>query len=99
MYKADSYQGYNSVGYDAKSGEWLPARAIDTGNTLEWYFSNGQLMAAVTDFECMTYGWKNIVNGEYALVIDGYDSTVDGYKITVVSPGGNTVTFDSHYER
>ena len=99
MYKADSYQGYNSVGYDAKSGEWLPARAIDTDNTLEWYFSNGQLMAAVSDFECMTYGWKNIVNGEYALVIDGYDSTVNGYKITVVSPGGNTVTFDSHYER
>ena len=99
MYQADTYQGYNAVGFDADTNSWLPARGVDTANTLEWYFSDGRLMSALSDFECMTYGWKNVVNGQYALEISGYTYVTDGYQITVTAPNGETVTFDSHYER
>ena len=37
-------------------------------------------------------------NGKYALYIDGYSYTINGYEITVTAPNGETVTFDSHYE-
>lgn len=96
-YKIDTYQQYNSVGYYTPTNQWQPARASRNGDALMWYFSNGAVMTGITDFECMTYGWKNIVDGKYALEIPGYTFTINGYDITVKAPNGQTVTFNSHY--
>ena len=65
---------------------------------IAFYDSSNNLLPSITYGECMYYGWKNMVNGKYALVIDGYSYTINGYEITVTAPNGETVTFDSHYE-
>lgn len=100
MYKTDTYREYNSVGYDkSSSGEkWQPAKGVDGSSTIEWKRSDGSVMSAITNAECMTYGWKNVKDGDYALVIDGYTYTINGYYITVTAPNGEKVTFNSHHE-
>lgn len=99
MFKADSYTGYNSVGYDVNnSNHWQPARGSDDSDAIRWYKSDGALMSAIDkDLSCMVIGWKNIVNGKYALEIPGYTYTINGYNITVKAPSGKTVTFNSHH--
>ena len=99
-YKEDTYKEYNSVSYAKKSGSWypVPARAVEESDMIAFYDSSNNLLPSITYGECMYYGWKNMVNGKYALVIDGYSYTINGYEITVTAPNGETVTFDSHYE-
>ncbi len=100
MFKADAYAGYNSVGYDKNNGtnHWQPARGSDDSDAIRWYHSNGVLMSGIDkDLTCQVIGWKNVVNGKYALVIPGYTYTINGYNITVKAPNGQTVTFNSHY--
>lgn len=100
MFKKDSYNGYNSVGYDKNntSNHWQPARGVDGNDAIRWYASNGGLMSAIDKaLSCKVIGWKNVVNGDYALVIPGYTYEIHGYDITVKAPNGKTVTFNSHY--
>lgn len=99
MFKVDTYGSYNSVGYDKNSANhWQPARGSDDSDAIRWYFSNGSLMSGIDkDLTCQVIGWKNIVNGKYALVIPGYNYTINGYNITVKAPNGQTVTFNSHH--
>ncbi len=99
-YKEDTYKDYNSVSYVKSGSGWspMPAKAVTEADMIAWYDSNGTLLPSITYGECMYYGWKNIVNGKYALYIDGYSYTINGYEITVTAPNGETVTFDSHYE-
>lgn len=98
MYKADTYQEYNSVGYSVANNQWVPARGVDSSDDIRWFASDGSLVTAITDMECMSYGWKNIVDGQYALIIPGYTYSVNGYNITIIAPNGQSVTFNSHYE-
>ncbi len=98
MYKADTYQEYNSVGYSVANNQWLPARGVDSNDDIRWFASDGSLITAITDIECATYGWKNIVDGQYALIIPGYTYSINGYNITIIAPNGQSVTFNSHYE-
>ncbi len=101
MFKVDTYDGYNSVGYDKNNSanHWQPARGSDDRDAIRWYFSNGNLMSGIDkDLTCQVIGWKNIVNGKYALVIPGYTYTINGYNITVKAPNGQTVTFNSHHD-
>lgn len=98
MYKADSYQEYNSVGYKVSSGQWLPAKGVDGSDNIKWFASDGSIITAITDFECATYGWKNVVDGKYELIIPGYSYSINGYNVTVIAPNGQSVTFNSHYE-
>lgn len=98
MYKADSYQDYNSVGFKSAIGEWVPARGVEGNGYIEWYASDGSRVTGITDMECLTYGWKNVVNGRYALIIPGYTYSINGYNVTVTAPNGEKVTFNSHYE-
>lgn len=100
VFKQDDYSGYNSVGYDKNNStnHWQPARGVDSNDAIRWYFSNGALMSAIDKaLSCKVLGWKNIVNGDYALVIPGYTYEINGYDITVKAPNGQTVTFNSHY--
>ncbi len=99
-FKTDAYEGYNSVGYDKNSTDkWQPARGSDESDAIRWYFSDGSLMAGIDKgLSCPVIGWKNIVNGKYALVIPGYTYTISGYNITVKAPNGQTVTFNSHHK-
>lgn len=100
MFKADTYGAYNSVGYDKNNSanHWQPARGSDDGDAIRWYYSNGALMSGIDkDLTCQIIGWKNIVNGTYALVIPGYTYSINGYNIMVKAPDGQTVTFNSHY--
>lgn len=102
MFKESTYSGYNSVGYDKdnSSNHWQPARGSDDSDAIRWYRSNGGLMSGIDKSAgCMVIGWKNIVDGKYALVIPGYTYTISGYNITVKAPNGQTVTFNSHYEK
>ena len=98
MFKEDTYQGYNSVGYDKdKSNHWQPARGSDDSDAIRWYSSNGTMFSAIDKaLTCRIIGWKNVVNGKYALEIPGYTYTMDGYNITVKAPSGKTVTFNCH---
>lgn len=100
MYKTDTYREYNSVGYDrsASSQKWQPAKGIDSDLSIEWKRSDGSVMSAITNAECMTYGWKNVKDGDYGLIIEGYTYTINGYNITVTAPNGETVTFNSHHD-
>lgn len=99
-YKADTYSGYNSVGYDASaSNHWQPARGADDMDAIRWYRSNGSLMSGIDKaLTCKIIGWKNIVGGQYALTIPGYSYTIDGYNITVTAPNGSKVTFNSYHD-
>ncbi len=100
MYKQDSFTQYNSVGYDKNNAaqHWQPARGSDDSDAIRWYFANGSLMSAIDKaLSCKVIGWKNIVDGDYALVIRGYTYEINGYNITVKAPNGQTVTFNSHY--
>lgn len=100
MYKVDTYSGYNSVGYDKNNSanHWQPARGVDSNDAIRWYATNGSLMSAIDKgLSCAVLGWKNIVNGNYALNIPGYTYVIDGYDITVKAPNGKTATFNSHY--
>lgn len=96
-HKEDTYSGYNSAAYS--SGNWLPARGVEASDGLEWYSGNGSLISAISDAECMILGWKNIVSGQYALEIQGYTYTMNGYNVTVTAPSGKSVTFNSHYTK
>lgn len=98
MYKVDTYQEYNSVGYKASADLWMPAKGVQGNAFMEWFASDGSRITAVTDVECMTYGWKNVVNGRYALIIPGYTYSINGYNVTVTAPNGEKVTFNSHYK-
>ena len=101
MYKQGSYQGYNSVAYDKNNAtnHWQPARGVDETDAIRWFSNANQQIAAIDKaMTCMIIGWKNIVNGTYALQIPGYTYTMDGYNITVTAPNGQKVTFNSHYE-
>lgn len=100
-YKEDAYKEYNSVSYVNKSGKWspVPARAVEESDMIAFYDSSKNLLPSITYAECMYYGWKNMKNGKYALTIDGYSYVINGYEITVTAPNGETVTFDSHYEK
>lgn len=100
MFKQDSFTSYNSVGYDKNNAShpWQPARGSDDGDAIRWYFANGTLMSAIDKaLSCKVIGWKNVVDGDYALVIRGYTYEINGYNITVKAPNGQTVTFNSHY--
>lgn len=100
MYKIDTYSGYNSVGYDKNNSanHWQPARGVDSSDAIRWYFANGSLMSAIDkSLSCKVIGWKNIVNGDYALNIPGYTYVIDGYDITIKAPNGAKATFNSHY--
>lgn len=100
MFKKDSYTSYNSVGYDKDNAtqHWQPARGSDDNDAIRWYFANGTLMSAIDKaLSCKVIGWKNVVDGDYALVIRGYTYEINGYNITVKAPDGQTVTFNSHY--
>ena len=100
MYKQDSFTQYNSVGYDKNNATqpWQPARGSDDNDAIRWYFSGGELMSAIDKaLSCKVIGWKNVVDGDYALVIRGYTYEINGYNITVKAPNGQTVTFNSHY--
>jgi hypothetical protein len=98
-YKESSYTGYNSVGYDKdNSDHWQPARGSDDSDAIRWYSASGSLISAIDKaLSCKVIGWKNLVNGDYALVIPGYTYTINGYNITVTSPNGQKVTFNSHH--
>ncbi|MBP3688343.1 MAG: hypothetical protein J6J35_08315 [Alphaproteobacteria bacterium] len=100
MFKEDTYQGYNSVGYDKNnSNHWQPARGVDSSDAIRWYDASGKMFSAIDkDLSCMVIGWKNIVKGKYAMEIPGYTYTMDGYNITVKAPSGKTVTFNSHHK-
>ncbi|MBO5039430.1 MAG: hypothetical protein J6C85_08290 [Alphaproteobacteria bacterium] len=100
MFKQDTYQGYNSVGYDKNnSNHWQPARGVDSSDAIRWYDASGKMFSAIDkDLSCKIIGWKNIVNGKYAMEIPGYTYTMDGYNITVKAPSGKTVTFNSHHD-
>lgn len=99
-YKEDSYKEYNSVSLKKSGGEWLPvpARAVEEGDHIFWYDSQGNALPSISDFEGVLFGWKNMKNGKCSLYIDGYSYVINGYEITVTAPNGETVTFDSHYE-
>ena len=98
-YKVDTYTGYNSVGYNKNnSTHWEPTRGVDDANFITWYSATGTKVSAIDkDITCKAIGWKNIVNGKYALVIEGYTYTINGYDITITAPNGEKVTFNSHY--
>ncbi len=101
MFKVDSYQNYNSVGYNKNnpSSPWEPARGSDDSDAIRWYSSNGKLISAIDkDISCKAIGWKNSENGSYALVIKGYTYSINGYNITVTAPNGEKVTFNSHHD-
>jgi hypothetical protein len=95
-YKVDSYGQYNSAAYHGTDG-WVPARATSESENLRWFDSSGKLISAVDKGTCKAVGWKNMTNGKYALVIDGYTYTIKGYNITVTAPNGEKVTFNSEY--
>ncbi|MCM1323914.1 MAG: hypothetical protein NC218_07120 [Acetobacter sp.] len=100
MFKKDSYNGYNSVGYDKNNPtqHWQPARGSDDSDAIRWHFANGTVMSAIDKaLSCKVIGWKNIVDGDYALIIRGYTYEINGYNLTVKAPNGETVTFNSHY--
>lgn len=100
LFKEDSYAQYNSVGYDKNSTDhWQPARGVDSSDGIRWYFADGSLMSAIDKaLTCKTIGWRNVVNGKYAMEIPGYTYEINGYYITVTSPKGQTVTFNSHHK-
>lgn len=98
MYKNDSYQEYSSVGYNVNTSQWEPAKGVQGDGFMKWLDSHGSVVSAITDIECAAFGWKNIVDGKYALIIPGYDYTINGYNITIVAPNGQSVTLNSHYE-
>lgn len=100
MYKIDTYSDYNSVGYDKNNNtnHWHPARGVDSSDAIRWYNSGGSLMSAIDKgLSCKVLGWKNIVNGDYALNVPGYTYEIKGYDIIVKAPNGLSATFNSHY--
>ena len=102
MYKVDSYTEYNSVGYNKNnsSSPWEPARGVDNNDFIVWYSSDNAMISAIDKaVTCKSIGWKNIINSKYALIIQGYTYTINGYNITVIAPNGEEVTFNSHYNR
>ena len=102
MYKVDSYTEYNSVGYNKNnsSSPWEPARGADNDDFIVWYSSDNTMISAIDKaVTCKSIGWKNIINSKYALIIQGYTYTINGYNITVIAPNGEEVTFNSHYNR
>ncbi len=101
MFMESNYKEYNSVGYDKNNtAHWQPARGTDDSDALRWYFADGTLMSAIDKaLTCKVIGWKNIVNGQYALIIEGYTYEINGYTITVKAPDGQTVSFNSHYNK
>ena len=99
MYQVDDYHDYNSVS-NTKQGKWVPARGSDDSDALRWYSSDGSLISGIDKaITCKTIGWKNIVKGKYALVIEGYTYEINGYTITVTAPNGEKVSFNSHYKK
>jgi hypothetical protein len=100
-YKEDTYKEYNSVSFVKSEGKWVPvpARGVEEADRIAWYDSSNKMLPSITHAECMYYGWKNMVGGKYSLVVSGYSYTINGYEITVTAPNGETVTFDSHYEK
>ena len=95
-YKVDSYGQYNSAAYNGAKG-WVPARAISENENLRWFDSSGNLISAVDKGTCKAVGWKNMTDGKYAVVIEGYTYTIKGYNITITAPNGEKVTFNSQY--
>ncbi|MBE6463668.1 MAG: hypothetical protein E7005_07975 [Alphaproteobacteria bacterium] len=95
-YKVDSYTQYNSAAYHGKDG-WVPARATAQNENLRWFDSSGKLISAVDKGTCKAVGWKNLTDGKYAVVIEGYTYTINGYNITITAPNGEKVTFNSQY--
>ena len=102
MFKIDNYTNYNSVGYNKNnpSSPWEPARGVDNSDFIVWYSSDSTMISAIDKaVTCKSIGWKNIINGVYSLVIEGYTYTINGYNITIIAPNGETVTFNSHYNQ
>lgn len=96
----DTYADYNSIGYDPNSAyHWRPARNEIAGNTLYWYRSDGTLMYSLTESECQAVGWKNVVNGKYAIEIPGYSYSIGygGYRIWYVTPDDKKKTVFGDY--
>lgn len=87
----DTYAGYNAIGYDPDATyHWRPARCERIGNTLYWYRSDGTIMSTMTESECQAVGWKNVVDGQYAIEVPGYSYSITdlGYVIEYFLPDG-----------
>lgn len=91
------YTGFNSVAKDTAQSSFQPARAEDKADGIYWYAENNKLLSGIDIITCKVYGWKNVVNGKYTYVINGYtaDYSQDRYAMSLTAPDGSVMKFAS----
>ncbi len=95
------YTGFNSAAMDTAQSPFQAARAEDKHDGIYWYSEDNKLLSAIDIITCKVYGWKNIVNGQYSYVINGYDANYssDRYEMTLSAPDGSVMKFSSSADK
>lgn len=91
------YTGFNSAAMDTAQKPFQLARAENKSDGIYWYGEDNKLLSAIDIITCKVFGWKNIVNGQYSYIINGYDANYssDRYEMSLTAPDGSVMKFSS----